>query len=163
YSLGCTLHFLLLGRPPYQGPTMMATLLMHREASIPSLCAARGEVPASLDPIFQQMVAKKPEERYTSMAEVVRALEAVALNLQPGPTPAAEPAATQIVAPTTQVAVPPAGPVTRAGQTSNQTVDLTPARTLATGGMTILLVEPSRSQAVIIRGYLQKLGFADIP
>jgi two-component system chemotaxis response regulator CheY len=29
--------------------------------------------------------------------------------------------------------------------------------------MTVLLVEPSRSQAVIIRGYLQKLGFQEIP
>src|SRR5262245_12350875 len=41
YSLGCTLCFLLLGKPPYQGPTMMAVLLKHRDAPIPSLAAAR--------------------------------------------------------------------------------------------------------------------------
>src|SRR5262249_21112706 len=70
YSLGCTLYFLLTGGPPYEGPTMMAILLKHREAAIPSLCAARAEVPATLDQIFQRMVAKKPEERFASMAEV---------------------------------------------------------------------------------------------
>src|SRR5262249_8610676 len=47
YSLGCTLHYLLTGRPPYQGPTLMATLLKHSQAAIPSLCLAREEVPAA--------------------------------------------------------------------------------------------------------------------
>src|SRR5262249_37309421 len=51
YSLGCTLHYLLIGRPPYEGPTLMATLLKHREAKIPSVCAARPEVPATLDQV----------------------------------------------------------------------------------------------------------------
>ena len=35
YSLGCTLHFLLTGKPPYSGPTIMAILLKHRDAEIP--------------------------------------------------------------------------------------------------------------------------------
>jgi two-component system chemotaxis response regulator CheY len=47
-------------------------------------------------------------------------------------------------------------------QAGNQTVDLKPAGTPGTAGTTILLVEPSRSQAVIIRGYLQKLGFPEV-
>jgi two-component system chemotaxis response regulator CheY len=45
----------------------------------------------------------------------------------------------------------------------NQTVDFTPASISGTAGMTVLLVEPSRSQAVIIRSYLQKLGFQEVP
>jgi two-component system chemotaxis response regulator CheY len=39
-------------------------------------------------------------------------------------------------------------------------VDLPPAAPLA--GLTVLLVEPSRAQAVIIRNYLRELGAADI-
>ena len=77
YALGCTLYRLLTGHPPYQGETLMQILLAHRETPIPSLCEARPEVPAELDACFQRMVAKKPEDRYQSMAEVVAELEAV--------------------------------------------------------------------------------------
>jgi serine/threonine protein kinase/DNA-binding response OmpR family regulator len=163
YSLGCTLHYLLTGRPPYQGATMMATLLEHREAPIPSLCAARGEVPATLDQVFRRMVAKKPEERFASMAEVVRALEASGLVLEARPKQPDRPGATPTAAPTPTVSFAPAGQDRGAAEAGNQTVDLRPARTPGTAGTTVLLVEPSRSQAVIIRGYLQKLGFQEVP
>jgi class 3 adenylate cyclase/predicted ATPase/tRNA A-37 threonylcarbamoyl transferase component Bud32 len=77
YSLGATLYFLLVGRPPYQANTMMAALLQHREAPIPSLADARKDVPLALDTVFRRMVAKAPVDRYQSMAEVVGALETV--------------------------------------------------------------------------------------
>jgi serine/threonine protein kinase len=32
YALGCTLHRLLTGHPPYRGETLMQILLAHREA-----------------------------------------------------------------------------------------------------------------------------------
>jgi serine/threonine protein kinase len=79
YSLGATLHFLLTGQPPYQGQTMMATLLKHRDAAIPSLTAARHDIPASLDAVFRRMMAKAPADRYQTMTEVVQALT----NLSP--------------------------------------------------------------------------------
>jgi CheY-like chemotaxis protein/tRNA A-37 threonylcarbamoyl transferase component Bud32 len=161
YSLGCTLHYLLLGRPPYQGPTMMAILLKHREGPIPSLSADRDEVPAALEQVFRRMVAKKPEERFASMAEVVRALEALAPVPGQQPEQPAGPAAPQAVGPTPTVEVAREGQETAAtpgaAAAGGPTVDVRPART------TVLLVEPSRTQAVVIRGYLQKLGFHDIP
>ncbi len=77
YSLGCTLYRLLTGHPPYQGETFAKLFLMHLESPIPSLCAARPEVSRSLDAVYQRMLAKKPEDRYQSMAEVIGELEAV--------------------------------------------------------------------------------------
>src|SRR5262249_50536643 len=81
YSLGATLYSRLAGEPPFDGPTLMAILLKHREAPIPSLAKARRDAPAALDAIFRKMGAKSPADRYPSMADVVQALEAVKASL----------------------------------------------------------------------------------
>ena len=84
YSLGITLWYLLTGRATYPGDSMMSKLLAHRESPIPSLSAARKDVPAALDAVYQKMIAKKPEHRYQTMTEVVAALEQ---GLQPDTQP----------------------------------------------------------------------------
>lgn len=75
YSLGCTLHYFLIGRSVYSGDTTVMRLLAHRDADIPSLRAERPDVPEYLDAVFQKMVAKKPEDRFASMTEVIAELE----------------------------------------------------------------------------------------
>jgi hypothetical protein len=77
YSLGCSLYYLLTGRTPYGGDTVVKKILAHRENEIPSLARERVDITASLDAIYQRMIAKRPEERYQSMTEVIRALESV--------------------------------------------------------------------------------------
>jgi serine/threonine protein kinase len=75
YSLGCTLHFLLTGRPPYRGRTWSELIQAHRQAPIPSLKAARPSVPAYLDDLFRRMLAKDPADRPRTMASVIASTE----------------------------------------------------------------------------------------
>jgi serine/threonine protein kinase len=88
YSVGCTLFFLLTGRPPYEADTAMGTLLAHREQPIPSLRAARPDCPPAVEALFRRLVAKDPAQRPAS-ATVVRAeLERVLAALGEPGTPA---------------------------------------------------------------------------
>jgi len=70
YSLGCTLFYLLTGRAPYQGATIVAILLKHRDAPIPRLTELRPDVPPRLDALLQRMLAKEPTLRVQTMTEV---------------------------------------------------------------------------------------------
>jgi serine/threonine protein kinase len=74
YSLGATLFQLVSGKVMYPGASVMAVLMKHREAEIPTLPNS----PPALDAVFRTMVAKKPEDRYQSMNEVIAALEPLA-------------------------------------------------------------------------------------
>ena len=76
YSLGCALYRLLTGDSMYKGDTLAKILISHQMAPVPSLRAARGDISPQLDAVFQKMVAKKPEARQQTMAEVIADLEA---------------------------------------------------------------------------------------
>jgi len=76
YSLGCTLHFLLTGRSPAPDGSLLDKLTWHQAGPVLSLRAARADVPTELDVICKRMLAKSPHDRYQSMGEVIRALEA---------------------------------------------------------------------------------------
>ncbi len=159
YSLGCTWCFLLTGRPPYAAGSLMGLLLKHREAPIPSLREARPEIPEEVDAVFRRMVAKKPEDRYATMDETVAALEAVedrvrGLTVRPGQRgEAAIPPSEATVAHDSRDGMPTAtDPAPR--------VSLSDVKRVA--DLTVVLVEPSRTQAAIIRKYLHQLGIDKI-
>ncbi len=86
YALGITLWYLLVGEPAYEGQSVLAKLLAHQEAPIPSLQAACPGASAELEAIFARMVAKHPEDRYQTMGEVIADLEHFPRGL--GDTPA---------------------------------------------------------------------------
>ena len=75
YSLGCTLWYLLSGKKLYDGDTMIARLMKHRDAPLPSLVKERDDVAWPLEQVFHKMIAKRPQDRYETMEEVIAALE----------------------------------------------------------------------------------------
>jgi len=81
YSLGCTLHYLLTGRPVYGGSTLMARMMAHQQQDIPALDEARSDVPDELSAVFRKMLAKRLEDRYQCVADLLKDLEAVALQV----------------------------------------------------------------------------------
>jgi serine/threonine-protein kinase len=88
YSLGCTLYYLLTNAPVYGGDSVFDRLLAHRERPVPSLREARREVTKGLDAVFQRMIAKRPEDRYQTMTDVIEELGRVRLGRRPLTRPA---------------------------------------------------------------------------
>jgi serine/threonine protein kinase len=87
YSLGCTLYFLLTGRPPFEANNLYALLHAHQSMQARPLNEVREDVPAELAAVAARMLAKDPAERYQKPMEVVQAL---APFVKPGAKPDAK-------------------------------------------------------------------------
>jgi serine/threonine-protein kinase len=74
YSLGCTLYFLLVGDCPFPQGTVAERLLKHRREMPPPLCVFRPDIPGELQTILNRMMAKRPEDRYATAADVEKVL-----------------------------------------------------------------------------------------
>jgi WD40 repeat protein/tRNA A-37 threonylcarbamoyl transferase component Bud32 len=74
YSLGCTLYFLLTGQPPFPGGSLGQKLLRHQQAEPITVQQLRAGVPGELARVLGKMLAKRPQDRYQTPAEVAEAL-----------------------------------------------------------------------------------------
>ena len=86
YSLGCTFYKLLTGHFPFSGDTQFGILFAHCHDEPQPVQSLRSEVPRELANIVHKMLAKRPEDRYQTPSELIRALDRFA-NPQPPPTP----------------------------------------------------------------------------
>lgn len=75
YSLGCTLYFLLTGKPPFSdSTTLIDKLRAHTNEEPMAIRDARPEVPEGLAEILAKMMAKNPADRYQKASEVATAI-----------------------------------------------------------------------------------------
>lgn len=79
YSLGCTLYVGLTGRVPFADcKTNQAKLDAQRTRTAPPVHAVNPDVPQAISDVVEKMMARNPDDRYQSAAEVATALEVFA-------------------------------------------------------------------------------------
>ncbi len=91
YSLGCTLFYMLAGRPPFPEGTVLQKLLQHQGDEPPDICQSRPDIPDEVSLVLSKMMAKDPRRRYPDFSRLMEALLSLAdqIGLRPvGPTQA---------------------------------------------------------------------------
>ena len=76
YSLGCVFFYLLTGRVPFGGDTLTEKLLKHQTDPPPKVEELRPEVPAVIGKVMRKLLAKLPEDRYQTPAQLAEVLQA---------------------------------------------------------------------------------------
>jgi eukaryotic-like serine/threonine-protein kinase len=70
YSLGCVLFECLTGRPPFVWRREAVVLQLHLTEPAPDIRSLRTDVPPALARLINRALAKRPEERWESAAEM---------------------------------------------------------------------------------------------
>ncbi|MDX1416044.1 MAG: protein kinase, partial [Candidatus Promineifilaceae bacterium] len=83
YSLGVTLFEMLGGRPPFEANSAMSLMMMHVTDPVPDLSALRAEVSPELVAVVNKSLAKKPDDRYQTAAQMAAALRRIGRTTTP--------------------------------------------------------------------------------
>src|SRR5262249_16099836 len=87
FSLGCALHPLASGMPPFRGNDTISTLMAISTDRPRALHEVNPEVPRVLSDLVLRLLAKDPADRPATAAEVADALERMAGDTPPAPRP----------------------------------------------------------------------------
>ncbi len=80
YSLGIVLYELLTGQVPFTGENHISIALKHLEEKPPSPQEINPNISDELASIILKAIAKKPEDRYNSVVEMLRDLKEIEIN-----------------------------------------------------------------------------------
>ena len=83
YSLGCVLYEMLVGQPPFTGPSAQAILARQSMDAVPPPHIVRRSIPPDLEAVIYCALEKSPADRYHTAVELVEALQAVASGEHP--------------------------------------------------------------------------------
>ncbi len=103
YALGAMLFELLTGQKPFDGDAPMTIVYKHLSEPVPSLLQYNPNLPEPIDTIITRAMAKKPQDRYPTVGEMVQDLlvasgqtltgteisppEAIPVTIRPGGRP----------------------------------------------------------------------------
>jgi len=87
FALGVMLHEMLAGARPFTADSTLATLdaVLTREPS--DLSKAQPAIPAAITDVVRRCLAKSPDDRFATIAEVVSALDAIVQSRNRPPPP----------------------------------------------------------------------------
>lgn len=88
YSLGVSAYFFLTGTSPFENATDEEKVHMHQFEEPVPLNQLRKDLPAGMVAVIKKMMAKDPEQRYQTPAQVVQALSPWTKNPIPPPSEA---------------------------------------------------------------------------
>ncbi len=151
YSLGCVLYALLTGRPPFTAGPPLAVMSQHRTSAPAAPRALRPAVPAGLDQLVVDLLAKDPVARPENARQVATALRALrgkpgAITAPPRQAPAPP---RQAPAPPVQAPAPPVqapAPVTpEVTRPPSDPVVVKPRQVPAAGRQAVVLRAHSRA------------------
>jgi serine/threonine-protein kinase len=80
YALGCTMFFLLTGRPPFSAPGTAQVLRMHVSDPLPDIRRWRADVPQRLIEVIAQACAKDPQRRQESAEQLAAVLRTFTIS-----------------------------------------------------------------------------------
>ncbi|MCI0641063.1 MAG: serine/threonine protein kinase [Gemmataceae bacterium] len=74
YSLGCTFYFALTGHYPFRGDSPLETIVQHLERTPTPIEQHRPETPPGLGSVLRRLMARDPDKRFQTPAELVSEL-----------------------------------------------------------------------------------------
>jgi tRNA A-37 threonylcarbamoyl transferase component Bud32 len=80
YSFGVTCYEMLTGRPPFEADNPITVAVHHLKTDPPRLETLRKDIPGGLCRIVHQLLAKSPEDRYATAADVLRDLRTIVVE-----------------------------------------------------------------------------------
>jgi serine/threonine-protein kinase len=87
YSLGIIMYEMAAGRVPFDAENFMGILSQHMYKAPDSVRSLRADLPPALDAIILRCLSKKLENRFATMAELIRDLEKFAVGQIPESVP----------------------------------------------------------------------------
>jgi serine/threonine protein kinase len=149
YSLGCMLHEMVTGDPPFMADGAAEILAMHLYGEIVPLVERVPEMSPAFAAVIEALLAKRPDDRFQSASEVVDALSQALPQLS-------ERLSSIVIVPggiatLDQLEVPPPRAARRARGSSPPA---TPTTLASSAGAPVESVRPSRMPALVFGGAL---------